>query len=251
MSAFDTYRGMRDSTLRNAENAREEEFQVGQRNALRTAGVAYAGGDNALASDTLATNGLLSQAMQLDQQGRTNATADIAAGRIDEDRQRATVLAGAQGLLRLPPEQWLPTFTSTVAPRLLEVGIGQPMIDQILADGISQQELESIVATLGGDVEEPKYLQGARGALDVIDPYSGSLTNVRQAERESAPSGFRWRADGTGVEPIPGYIEGRGEVAGATRAPPRGRSGGGRSRGGGNGSSRPARTFSSSGISWD
>lgn len=239
MSAFDTYRMMRDSTLRNGEAARAEEQQNALLGARQQAGTALSGGDYGGASNALFQGGDLQGGLSVMGAQQDQQAAQRALSLADDARAKSEVLGFAQGLLRLPEDQWGPTFSTQIAPRLSQMGIPQEAIAQAAADGLTRQEVEFFIASLGGEVAAPRYLQGSRGALDVIDPYTNTMTNVRQPERENAPSGFRWNADGTGVEPIPGYIEGRGAVAAGTRAPPRGRSGGGGSRSSG-GRSAPA-----------
>lgn len=227
MSAFDTYRQMRDSTLQNNRLAEQDLLREQDRNALRMAGTQYATGDATGARNALLSNGMIDEGLQLgryDQQASRQATLDEQANR---DRHFATLVAGAQGLRRLPTEQRWQAYQSRVLPILQQDGVDQSVIAMITPDSLNDMDLDSLITAAGGEVEQPRYLQGQRGALDRIDPYTGDLTNIRQPERENAPSGFRWRADGSGVEPIPGYVEGRATVAASTRAPRRGRSGGG------------------------
>lgn len=231
MSAFDTYRMMRDSTLRNGESARDEEAQQNALLARQQAGGMIAGGDLTGGANALLGAGDVSGGLDVINYGRRQDAAGIAAQRAGEDRQRATVLAGAQGLMRLPEEQWLPAFTSQVAPALEEVGLGH-LVGQIAQDGITRQELEAVIASLGGEIEDPRVLQGQRGAVDLYDPYSRSITNVRPAAAEEAPNGYRWAQDGSlqairGGPADPQVVSSR---AAAGRAPPRARAAGGAPR---------------------
>lgn len=247
MSVWDTYTRTRDTALRNGENARAEEQQNALLATRQQAGNALAGGDYKAGANALLQGGDLTGGLSVLGAQRTAQTAEREMTLADNARAKTEVLGYAQGLLRLPEEQWGPTFSTEIAPKLVTMGIPQATIDRVASDGLTRQEVEYFISTLGGEVAAPRYLQGQRGALDVIDPYSNELKNVRQAERENAPTGFRWNAEGTGVEPIPGYIEGRSSVSAATRAPPRARASGG-SRGG---SSAPRRNYSPSAIQWD
>lgn len=247
MSAFDTFLNARDSTLRNGERSRAEFAQQNDRNLLRQASQAYASGDTDGTRNALAQAGDIGSIMSLD---RNTAQADqqftqqrLAA----QERQKAVLVSGAQGLRRLPMELRWQAFQTRVLPILQEEGLDQATLAQINQDVMDDASLDSVIMMSGGEVEQPRYLQGSRGALDVIDPYSGKLTNIRQPESESAPSGFRWTADGTGVEPIPGYVEGRSSVSAATRAPARGRSSGGRS----SGSPRPSSSSAPARKPWE
>lgn len=240
MSAFDTYRQMRDSTLRNGENARDEMAQQNALLARQNAGGMIAGGDLTGGANALLGAGDISGGLGVINQGQRNQAAELTADRATEDRQRATVLAGAQGLMRLPEDQWMTAFTGQIAPVLQEVGLGH-LVGQIAQDGITRQELEAVIASLGGEVEGPQVLQGQRGAVDLYDPYTEQIRNVRQGAPEAPPAGYRWGANGA-LEAIPGGPADTGVVArraAAGRAPPRGRSGGG-SRGGSSAGGAPA-----------
>lgn len=234
MSAIDSYRTMRDSGLRNGERQREEEFQTGQRNALRTAGIAYAGGDNAAASNELAVNGLLPQALQLDNQIRTTANSDIAAGRIDLDRQKATVVAAANGLLELPEDQWMSAITNQIAPAFREVGLG-PQLDQALADGqITRQEVTALLVAAGGDAPNPYENDRAGPEGSVLRPGAdGSYSPVYTPPVDPLEEEYR-RAQIASLNAGAGAREAAAE---RSRRPAAGR-GGGRARSSGGGSAR-------------
>lgn len=239
MSAFDTYRAMRDSTLRNGERARDEMRQVGQQNVLMAAGQSYAAGDTAGASNQLAVNGMLPEALQLDQSVRSNANADIAAGRATEDRQRSTVLAGAQGLMRLPETQWMEAFTGQVAPALQEVGLGH-LVPQIAQDGITRQELEAVIASLGGEVASPYANDRAGGDGIIVRPdATGNYQPVYTPPVDPLDVEYR-RAQIEAARASAGQRQAAAERA---RRPPAarggGRSGGGGGRSGGGASGRP------------
>lgn len=241
MSAFDTYRQMRDSTLQNNRLAEQDLLREQDRNALRMAGTQYATGDATGARNALLSNGMIDEGLQLgryDQQAARQSTLDEQAKR---DRHFATLVAGAQGLRRLPAEQRWQAYQSRVLPILQQDGVDQSVISMITPDSLNDMDLDSLITAAGGEVEQPRYLQGQRGALDRIDPYTGDLINVRQAAREDAPNGYRWTADGA-LEPIqggPADPRTAGALAASRRAPKAGRSGG-RSSSGSARSSSPA-----------
>jgi len=65
---------------------------------------------------------------------------------------------------------------------------------------------------------EETYIETPRGIYRT-GPNAGWAEQF-EPEPPRAPEGMRWTEDG-GLELIPGYVEGRSRVAGATRAPPR------------------------------
>lgn len=239
MSAFNTYLNARDSTLRNGERSRAEFAQQNERNLLREASQAYASGDTDGTRNALAQAGDIGSIMSLD---RNTAQADkeFTTGRLaDNVRAKTEVLGYAQGLLRLPEAQWGATFTTQIAPKLTAMGIPQATIDQVAADGLTRQEVEYFISTLGGEVENAWENDRSGPDGSVLRPNAeGQYSSVYTPPfdpRDGAPSGFAWTdATRTGLTPIkdgpadPAYLGRRGV---ATRAPPRGRSSGGRSGG--------------------
>jgi hypothetical protein len=86
--------------------------------------------------------------------------------------------------------------------------------------------------------EQPETYQGVSlgsGGYGRFSNRTGEFTTLREPTvRKPAPPGMQWNADGSGVEPIPGYVEGVGQVSTARRRatvenpmPSRARSGGG------------------------
>lgn len=168
MSAFDTYRQMRDSTLQNNRLAEQDLLREQDRNALRMAGTQYATGDATGARNALLSNGMIDEGLQLDrydQQASRQATQDAQAQR---DRHFATLVAGAQGLRRLPVEQRWQAYQSRVLPILQQDGVDQSVLSMITPESLGDMDLDSLITAAGGEVEQPRYLQGQRGALDRI-----------------------------------------------------------------------------------
>lgn len=236
MSGFDIWGGV----AQGADLARQRQADAlanQNRNVLREAGQAYAGGNATDARNALLNGGMINEALQLgryDQQAQRQATVDQQAQR---DRHFATLVAGAQGLRRLPAEQRWQAYQTRVLPILQQDGVEQSVIGMITPDSLNDTDLDSLITAAGGEVAQPRYLQGQRGALDVIDPYTGQVSNVRPAAREDAPNGYRWSANGA-LEAIPGGPADprtAGALASSKRAPKSGRSGGGSS-----GAARPS-----------
>jgi len=246
MSAFDTFRAMRDSGIRNSEAAAEAISQGLRQNALNQAGRAYASGDNAAGRNALMNRGMLDEAMGMDANLARQAQATSQAQAADRERHAAAVIAGAQGLRRLPMEQRWQAYQARVAPYLKQSGVGDDLLSQITEANMGDADLDSVIMMSGGETPQPRYLQGSRGAIDAIDPYTGALTSVRAADREAAPNGYRWSASGA-LEAIPGGPADprqAGTLAGAKRAPAR-------PRASSRSSGIPNRSFSASSIQWD
>lgn len=245
MSAFDTYRMMRDSTLQNNRMAERDMLEAEQRSALKAAGQAYAGGDAAGARNALLTGGMIDEGLALgryDQQARQQSMAQQEATR---ERQRAALIAGAQGLRRLPAEQRWQAYQTRVLPILQEEGLGDDVLSQISEQVMGDADLDSVILMSGGDLAQPRYLQGQRGALDVIDPYTQEIRSVREAAPNDAPAGYRWAADGS-LEAIrggPADPRQAGTLAASRRAP--------RQSSGSSGSSRQSSPAVPAGRPWE
>lgn len=226
-----------------AERAREQ-------NTLREAGSAYAGGDSAGARNALLGAGMLDEGLAL---GRADAQAQQQALEQQEaarERQQAALVAGAMGLRRLPQEQRWAAFETRVMPHLQREGLGPDILGQITPEVMDDANLDSVIMMSGGEPAQPRYLQGPRGALDVVDPYSFELRNVREAQQQEAPNGYRWTEDGS-LEPIrggPADPRTAGALAASRRAP---KSSGGGSRSGSSGARPRSAPAASSTPPWE
>lgn len=249
MSAFDTFLNARDSTIRNGERAADRMDEVRRQNALRTAGQAYAGGDNTAGRNALLGSGMLNEAVAMDASGARQAQVARETQEADRERHASAVVAGAQGLRRMPAEQRWQVYQARVLPYLRQAGVGDDVLSQITEDNMGDADLDSVILMSGGEAAQPRYLQGQRGAIDAIDPYTGAIVSVRQAAREEAPNGYRWTPSGA-LEAIPGGPADprqAGTLAGAKRAP----KSAGRGRSSGGSSSAASRSFTPSSIQWD
>lgn len=134
MSAFDTYRQMRDSTLRNGENARAEEQQNALLAARQQAGAAISGGDWKTGSNALFGAGDISGGISVGNAQRLNTAADLKSTSDARDRHRETLVAGAQGLRYLPADQRWQAYQSRVLPVLQQEGIDAGTLAMITQD---------------------------------------------------------------------------------------------------------------------
>lgn len=189
-----------------------------QRRTARAAGNALQSGDYGAASNALFQGGDLQGGMTVQNAGRTRQTAD-------REQQRTALLAVVTGLRQVPAEQRSAALAQ-IAPRLSVYGVTPDQLATITPQDLSDPSLDSLISTMGGEVQRPRIMQGYRGSLDSVDPYSGAISQVRGPQQQDAPTGYRWKPDGT-LEIIPGYVQGQDAVADARRAPPRARSSGG------------------------
>ena len=175
MSAFDTYRQMRDSTLQNNRLAEQDLLREQDRNALRMAGKQYATGDATGARNALLSNGMIDEGLQLgryDQQASRQATQDAQAQR---DRHFATLVAGAQGLRRLPAEQRWQAYQSRVLPILQQDGVDQSVLSMITPESLGDMDLDSLITAAGGEVAKAETYNTRTGVVE-RDPYTGDYT---------------------------------------------------------------------------
>lgn len=221
MSAFDTYRMMRDSTIQNNRMAEQDALEADRRNALSRAGKIYAAGDATGARNALLDRGMIDEGLQIERYDRQSQAQAREQQQAQRERQKAALVASAQGLRRLPMDQRWQAYQTRVLPVLQSEGVGQDILSQITDQVMTDADLDAVIMMSGGEVQQPRIIQGQRGALDVIDPYTQEIRNVRQAARDDAPNGYRWTEDGS-LEPIkggPADPRQAGTLAASRRAP--------------------------------
>lgn len=193
MSAFDTYRQMRDSTLRNGENARAEEQQNALLAARQQAGAAISSGDYGAGTNALLGAGDINGglAVQSHQSRMTAAQAD-AADRARETQQQA-LIAGAKGLLDYTdPGQRAEAYSSRVRPYLLSVGIPEETLAQITPAHLDDNTLRSIVTQYGGEAPQAYANDRAGPNGSVLRPGpDGSYTPVYTAPVDPLEAEYR------------------------------------------------------------
>lgn len=230
MAAYDTFLRAQGAAVNVGDRRRAEAEDLRQRNALLQAGQAYAGGDFAGAQSALAMSGNLEGAMAMQDRmdrGRREGQAEAEA---QQTRQRETLIRGARALRYLPADQRWSAYQTRILPELRRQGFSPELLAEITAQTMDDRSLDSVISSQGGEVAQPRYLQGQRGALDAVDPYTGAISPIREPQRQEPPSGYRWGANG-GLEFIPGGPADpkvAAPLATARRAPPRpGAAGGG------------------------
>lgn len=212
---------------------------MAQDRASRQAGNALAQGDYQGAQGALYGRGMLTEGMGVQRQQM--AVQDRQAGQ-QEAEQKARAAAAAQSLevlgnvtlaaLQVPPEQRAEWFRTQAVPQLQGLPGVTPEAMQELLDPShdwSDQALNAYRALIGQEAEKLQYFNTRDGVVGVQGGRA-SMVYEAQPQEADAPNGFRWNADRTALEFIPGgpadpkYA---GTFAGVKRAPVRPRSGGG------------------------
>lgn len=134
---------------------------------------------------------------------------DIAKGQFEALGQYANALA------QVPYEQRKAAWNGTLRPAVMAMGIPEQAIAQIDAADLNDQNLQMFMQAAGMEMEKldaakPSVTVSQRGAT-VYDPATGTARFIpaegappeEAARAPAAPSGYRYRADGT-LEPIPG-----------------------------------------------
>ena len=172
MSAFDTYRQMRDSTLQNNRLAEQDLLREQDRNALRLAGTQYATGDATGARNALLSNGMIDEGValgrydqQAQRQGRLDRTQDM-------DRYLGFVVNGADALRRTPLDQRWQVYQSRVLPTLTQLGVPAQIIQGISEADMADSALDSVIALAGGEPAKAETFNTRTGVIE-RDPYTG------------------------------------------------------------------------------
>lgn len=197
-----------------------------QRRTNVQAGRQLAGGDRTGAASTFASSGMIPESRQMtsDQAGLDNtayehgrqATQDADAA---TEKRVSTLKQITAGLRNVPAGQRLQQL-HTVLPIFEKLGMDPTPFANLTEDQLTDQNLSAF----DGEVDKLITVNRGGGGYDVVNQRTGGL--VRSVEpTQRAPAGFTYGPDG-GLEVDPGYVAGKRQIAGATRAPPRARSGG-------------------------
>ncbi len=167
---YEAFTNARDATLRNVEGSMAALESGRQAGVARRAGNALQSGDYGAASNALYQGGDLQGGLAVQNAGRERQTAD-------RDQQRTALLAVATGLkVGASDVASRRAQLQAIAPRLSLYGVTPDMLQGITDEDLTDQGLDGVISMLGGT---------ARG---------------------NAPSGYRYRPDGT-LEAIPGGPE--------------------------------------------
>jgi len=205
-----------------------QQQMMAQSRARRVAGNALAGGDAAAAMSALGGAGDLAGQRQIGADMTRDADAQRERDAAERTEKLKFILQGAEGLLQAPPDQRREIYTTTLRPVLQQMGYPDEVLAQLDSADMSDAQLRSLVTAVGGEVGAVTANDRMSGG-DVIRPdrYTGVYSTVYDAPvaPPSLPTGYRRKADGSGMELDPDYLEGQQRLSGARRAPPRPRSG--------------------------
>jgi hypothetical protein len=169
MSGLSGYYAAREATERSGARQMQALDDMQSQRTRRQAGNALAGGDYEGAANALFQGGEL-------QSGVTVQNAHLERQAADKEQQKTALLAVATGVRAVQGD---PTVRrqhlNAIAPRLTAFGVTPEMIQSIRDEDLTDQGLDSIIAVMGG-------------------------------QQRSAPSGYRYRPDGS-LEAIPGGPE--------------------------------------------
>lgn len=165
---YEIYNQARDSTLAQGRAQRAEAQAMQDRRTRQQAGNALAGGDYGAASTALYQGGDIQGGMAVQGAQRSQQAADT-------EQTKAAVLSVVTGLRQLPAEARAAQLQA-IGPRLAAFGVTPEQLATITPDDLSDNGLDSLMGMLGGQ------------------------------PRGNAPSGYRYKQDGT-LEAIPGGPE--------------------------------------------
>jgi len=138
--------------------------------AKRQAGNALAGGDYRGASNALLQNGMLGDGMDVMQAGQTRDKAAADAAKLRQGEGLKAILDGGQSLLRVPAEQRRQVYEGQIVPLLRQRGVPDELLQQMGQSTFTDQELQTFVGGLGGELQKPEWQilnMGERGAYAV------------------------------------------------------------------------------------
>lgn len=172
-------------------------FQAGQRQgAIRRAGNALAMGNEAAGINALFQGGMIEPATALQDRAMDRQriqTQDARMAKQDErqdavfarqqqdwtheDKQRLTqeLLREAMALRTAPDAERPAMYQSRAVPLLQKIGVPQPEIDRVLADGhLTNEELDAFIVQMGGEPRKLQVVQGRDGSIATVDPFSAA-----------------------------------------------------------------------------
>ena len=235
---FEQYINARDATIRNGERARAEQNAMQMQGVQREAGGLIASGDMTGGANALLNAGDIDGGLSVYAGQRQQQTAD-------RTRQRAAVLAAAQGLKRVPMTERGNVFQTTIAPVFEAEGLGE-VLGQISPEMMDDASLESLIVALGGEIESPYANDRAGPNGSVLRPGAdGTYAPVYTAPVDPLETEYqRARIDAL-------YAQGRQRDASAGASNARAGATRARSSGGGSASRSAPRAAAPSGRPWE
>ncbi len=142
----------------------------------------YRGGANALLQGGMLKDGMDVQAFDQKRQAQTQEQerAMQEQAKAAQVQSLKTMLGGAQSLLQAPPEQRAEVYRTSVRPLLEQQGVPPELLAKFDTSGLTDQELQPFVTTLGGELQKPEW--------QIVNPGNGQQA---YAVDKADPSNFR------------------------------------------------------------
>lgn len=204
----------------------------------RQAGNALAQGDFGGARNVFLQNGNIDQGLAVGNMGAQQQQQQQAQQEAALKARKEGLLRAAQAVQSVPGDQRDQVYRSTIRPTLQQLGMPEDLLVQMDAAPKDDASLSAFIAAVGGDRPAVKYFNTATGVIAIPEgQMSGTMAyEAPQDPMHGVPPGYRWNADHTAMEYIPGGpADPRvvGTRAAAGRAPPRPRAAGGQRPAGG------------------
>jgi hypothetical protein len=214
--------------LRAGEAGRENSQSMFDQFARQRAGNALAQGDYQGGANALLRSGQIGAGLGVQRAGEQQDDGDV-----QEAAEKLEFLSKASRMLRQLPMEARKGALGQLRQTFIAMGLPDEVVAQMEAADLSDQTLD----LFGGSVEQAKAQIRQSGRYTyALDPASGKELWRHEAPADSArndlPQGYEMGPEGR-PRIADWYVQGERAKAGAKRAPPRGRSGGGRSSGGG------------------
>lgn len=186
--------------------------------AQRQAGNLLASGDTQGAQNALYGAGMIDQGNALaDRQQRQAATeldTRYRQAQIDNlgaDNQRAEAKQklewmgdAAQGLRRVPMEQRKAALQQYIMPTLQAMGLPQEALQQLAGANLTDEELDAFAQAMGAEAEKLTFYNTSLGIVAVDPRGNARMAYETPPAPPTPPQGYRYRADGSTLEAIPG-----------------------------------------------
>lgn len=158
--------------------------------------------------------GVDQQQYQHDRQGQQDERAQA-------EKRIETLSKIAQGLKSVPAGQRRAALDH-VMPIFGKLGMDGSQFETLTEDHLTDNDLD----VFSGELDKQwQAVNMGGGGVGAFNPHSGDFKTLREPTQK-APLGYRYGAGGE-MEIDPGYLQGRADIAKATRAPLRPRAGGG------------------------
>jgi len=197
--------------------------------AQQRAGNALANGDYTGATNALYRSGQIGLGLGVQKQGQPDAE--------DVKARLALMRRASHALRNVPEELRQQAFEQHLLPAFQAVGVPPAELERLRSADKSNASLDMFDSSLSNEEQKWQIMNRRDGSIvavnqGTLEPRELYPALPASAVQHNVP--FGWEVDENGdAHPTDSFVQGKARIAGATRAPPRGRSGGGGGRGGG------------------